>query len=380
MKISLINLLCWLMIFNLSAQERGDSLQTALKTAQGEQKVKTLNELFKVHVNTDPVKAMEYTREALALALDITDERGMAASYNNMGVAYRNQGAFDVALKNYLTSLQLYQKIKNQEGIATSMNNIGNIYSIKRDQEQATKYLEESNKLFLELGNETTIIGSYNNLGNMYSELQMYDEALKYYDEASRRSIKINASNSDPLTNMGNLHLKQNNFNKALEYYASAMPLVEKENNQIGLLSLLAGMGEASLKSGKLSEADNYLNRAFVLCQELQAYVYEPSLYKNMAALFALQKKMDKAYEAMLRYDVAREKIYGEESSRKIAQMEMALSIQQKEKELEVLQKDDDLKSMELRQTQMIVAVIFLVIVSAIMVISLFVQKKKIRA
>ena len=112
MKISLINLLCWLMIFNLSAQERGDSLQTALKTAQGEQKVKTLNELFKVHVNTDPVKAMEYTREALALALDITDERGMAASYNNMGVAYRNQGAFDVALKNYLTSLQLYQKIK----------------------------------------------------------------------------------------------------------------------------------------------------------------------------------------------------------------------------------------------------------------------------
>ena len=112
----------------------------------------------------------------------------------------------------------------------------------------------------------------------------------------------------------------------------------------------------------------------------MQAYVYEPSLYKNMAALFALQKKMDKAYEAMLRYDVAREKIYGEESSRKIAQMEMALSIQQKEKELEVLQKDDDLKSMELRQTQIIVAVIFLVIVSAIMVISLFVQKKKIRA
>jgi len=378
MKILNVLVLCLAINLTLSAQIKVDSLLNQLKTAEGEQKVKTLNELFKAFINTDPVKATEYTREALSIALEITDERGMAASYNNLGVAYRNQGALDKALEYYLMSLQIYQKIDNKEGIATSKNNIGNIYSIKKDQVQATKYLEESNKLFLELGDETKIIGSYNNLGNLYNELQMYEEAMKYYDEASKRSEKISASNSDPLTNMGNLYLKQNNFEKAMEFYNKAMPLAKKENNQLGVLSLLVSMGEASVKANKLTDANQYLTQALAICQELQAYVYEPGIYKNMATTFAHQNKMGQAYEAMLRYDQAREKIYGEESSRKIAQMEMALSIQDKEKQLEVLKKDDDLKSMQLRQTQMIVAVIFLSIVAGIMLVSLFVQKKKV--
>jgi tetratricopeptide (TPR) repeat protein len=365
-------------VLSLSAQEKADSLLSQLKTAKGEQKVKTLNELFKAYINTDPVKATEYTREALSFALEISDDRGMAASYNNLGVAYRNQGALDKALEYYLISLQMYQKIDNKEGIATSKNNIGNIYSIKKDQVQASKYLEESNKLFLELNDETKIIGSYNNLGNLYNELHVYDQAMKYYDEASRRSEKINASNTDPLTNMGNLMLKQNNFDKAMEYYKKAMPLAEKENNQIGILSLLVSMGEASLKANNLSQANAYLSQALNICNELQAYVYEPGIYKNLAATYAKQNRMDKAYDAMLRYDQAREKIYGEESSRKIAQMEMALSIQEKEKELEVLKKEDDLKSMELKQTQMVVALVFLSVISVIMIASLFIQKKKV--
>lgn len=379
MKITIIIIACLVINCDAIAQRQVDSLQNILKSAKGEQKVKALNELFKAFINTDPVKATEFTREALSLALEITDERGMAASYNNLGVAYRNQGALDKALENYLGSLQIYQKINNKEGIASTKNNIGNIYSIKKDQVQAMKYLEESNKLFLELNDEVKIIGSFNNLGNLYNELQMYDQAIQYYDEASKRSRNIKASNSDPLTNMGNLYLKQNDFNKAMEYYNQAMPAAEKENNQIGVLNILASMGEAHLRGGNLNEATNHLTKALALCQELQAYVYEPGIYRNMAATFAQQKKMDKAYEAMLRYDQAREKINTEESSRKIAQMEMALNIAEKEKELALLQIDDDLKSMKLKQTQMIVAVVVLALISGIMFINLFVHRRRIK-
>jgi tetratricopeptide (TPR) repeat protein len=363
---------------SLVAQPRIDSLQSVLKTAQGEEKVKTLNELFRAYINTDPIKATEFTREALSLALEITDQRGMAASYNNFGVAYRNQGALDKALESYMVSLDIYQKLDNKEGIATTKNNIGNIYSIKKDQTQATKYLEESNKLFLDMNDHMKIIGSLNNLGNLYNELQSYDLAMKYYDEASALSEKMKMSNADPLTNMGNVYLKQNNFDKAMELYKKAMPLAEKENNQLSVLSILVSMGEASLKANKLNEANAYLTQSLAICQELQAYVYEPGIYKNLAATFAKQNRMDKAYDALLRYDQAREKIYGEESSRRIAQMEMALSIQAKEKELEVMQRDGKLKSMELKQTQMIVAVVFLVVISGIMLASLFMQRKKI--
>src|SRR6188474_1326441 len=95
-----------------------DSLTNVLKTATGDQKVKTLNELFRYYINSDPVKAIAYTREALTLAIEINDRKGIAASYNNRGVAYRNQGALDQALENYLVALRIYDALNNKEGIA----------------------------------------------------------------------------------------------------------------------------------------------------------------------------------------------------------------------------------------------------------------------
>jgi tetratricopeptide (TPR) repeat protein len=378
---SIFSILLGLIItVSASAQDKADSLENALKTARGEQKVKTLNELFKAYINVDPVKATEYTREALSMALEITDERGMAASYNNLGVAYRNHGALDKALENYLIALQIYQKIDNKEGIASCKNNIGNIYAFKRDPENATKYLEESNKLFMELNDEKRIIGTLNNLGNLHSEMQLFDQAMKYYEEANARSEKINLMNSDPLTNMGNVYLKQGNYDRALAYFQKAIPIATKENNQLSLLSITTSMGDACLKADRTAEAQKHLTQALSLCQELQAYVYEPTIYKSLSMTYAMQNDMKKAYEAMVRYEQARERVYSEESTRKIAQMEMALSIQEKEKELEAVKKDDTLKTMELRQTQMIVAVSFLAIILVIMVFSLVTQRKKMKS
>ena len=61
-----------------------DSLENVLKTAKGDLKVKTLNELFRAYFNSDPIRAIGYTREALSLASEIDDRKGMAASYNNL--------------------------------------------------------------------------------------------------------------------------------------------------------------------------------------------------------------------------------------------------------------------------------------------------------
>src|SRR5688572_14075690 len=118
--------------FHFVSGQKHDSLLAVLDTAQADRKVKTLNELFRANLRSDPVKALGYTREALNLANEIGDKRGMAASYNNLGVAYRNQGALDKALEYYITSMRIYTELDNKEGIATTKNNIATIYSLKK--------------------------------------------------------------------------------------------------------------------------------------------------------------------------------------------------------------------------------------------------------
>src|SRR5688500_4705623 len=186
-----------------------DLLQAVLDTARNDRKVKTLNELFRANLRSDPVKALAYTREALSLATEINDQKGMAASYNNLGIVYRNQGALDKALEYYIISLKIYETLQNKEGIATTKNNISTIYSLKNEYGQAMKYLEESYNLFVELKDQEKIIGSMNNLGNINTEIQLFEKAIKYFSQASQLSEKRGIKFADPLVNLGNIYFRQ---------------------------------------------------------------------------------------------------------------------------------------------------------------------------
>ena len=356
-----------------------DSLENALKTAQGDKKVKVMNELFRAYINSDPVKAIGYTREALALANSINDQKGMAAAYNNLGIAYRNQGALDIALENYLKGLDIYTTIQNGEGIASTKNNIANIYSSKRDYGQALKYFEESHSGFVALGNPEKIVGSMNNLGNLHSDLQLYDQALNYYTEAWKLSERMGGEFTDPLSNIGNLFYRQGNYQRAVEYYQRALDIVKKQNNRISELGLLANIGEVYTKAKQPKPAQRYLDEALALSIELQANLYTPQILRSMSSNYATQGKMKEAYETFLQYDAAREKIYGEESTRKIAQMDVALDLKEKEKEIETLAMDDQVKTLQLRNTQIIITVIIMAIVVIVGGVNLTVMRRRIR-
>jgi tetratricopeptide (TPR) repeat protein len=349
--------------------QKADSLQAALNSLSGEKKVKALNELFRSYLHKDPVKALGYTREALNLATEINDSRGQAAAYNNLGVAYRNQGALDKALEYYLTSLKIYDALGNKEGVATTKNNIANIYSIKKDYAQAMRYLEESFNLFTELKDEPKIIGSMNNLGNLYSDIQLFEKAHKYFSQAYQLAEKSGSKFADPINNLGNIFYKQGDYAKAIDYYEQAFEIEKANNNRLGMLNVVTNLGITYVKAKKFAQAQRYLDEARKLCNELQAFTSLPAIYKASAENYASQGKWKEAYDMQNKYEDEREKIYGEESSRNIAQMEMVIGFQQKERELADLKKEAEIRSLELYNSRLF---IILVILGVLVVLALF--------
>jgi tetratricopeptide (TPR) repeat protein len=375
MKLSLVVLFSFLSVGAFSASI--DSLENKLQTAQGADKVKVLNELFRAYIHTDPVKAVGYTREALTLAEQVSDEKGTAACYNNLGVAYRNQGALDVALGNYLRSLEIYVRLQHAEGIATTKNNIANIYTLKKNYGQALTYFEESHQGFVALGITDRIIGSMNNLGNLHNDLQLYDKALTYYTDAYKLAEKAGKEFADPLVNIGNLFYRQGNYQRAVEYYERALAIVRKQNDRSAELNILANLGELYEKAAQPRQAQEYLDKALALAAELDAHYIVPQILKSMAANFARQGKHKDAYNAFVKYDGAREKIFGEESSRRIAQMDMALVMQDKENEIQDLHMTNQNQTLKLRNAQMIIVVVVLTLITGIAIFNLFYTRPK---
>lgn len=361
------------------AGQQIDSLKKVLDTVSGSQKVKTLNELFRANLLADPVQALGYTREALNLATEINDKKGMAASYNNLGVAYRNQGALDKALDYYVTSLKLYEQLDNKEGVATTKNNIANIYSIKKDYAQAMRYLDESYSIFTQLGDQRKIIGSMNNLGNLNSDIQLYEKAMKYFTQAYQLSEKAGDKFADPLSNIGSIYFKQGNFQRAVEYYEQALEIERANNNKLGIMNIVTNLGITYTKANQPKPAQQFLDEALALSNELQAFTSLPSIYKASAENYAKQHKMKEAYETQLKYDEIREKIYGDESSRNIAQMEMVLNFQQKEKEFDLLKKEDEIKTLQLKNSRLFIVLVILAVFIVLGGFNLFyISKKKV--
>lgn len=357
---------------HILALAQTDSLLAALDTAKNERKVKVLNELFRANLASDPVKAIGYTREALSMATEINDQRGMAASYNNLGVAYKNQGALDKALEYYIRSLKIYETLENKEGIATTKNNMATIYSIKGDFGQAMKYLEESYTQLVEQKDDSRLVGSLNNLGNLYIDLQLYDKASEYFQKAYQLSEKLGQPFADPMNNIGNVFFRQGNYQRAIENYQKAFEIEKKGNNRLGMLNCLTNIGIAFTKAKQPKPAMQYLNEAQALAKELQAYRYIPDILRNNAENQYRLGDVKTAYQTLIQYDSAREKVYGEESSRNIAQMEVALNLQEKEKEYEILRKEAEIKTLELNNTRLFITLLVLLVLIVLATINFY--------
>ncbi len=356
----------------LSVMAQTDSLKAVLDTAQGDRKVKTLNEFFRAYIQSDPVKAIGYTREALSLATEINDRKGMAASYNNLGVAYKAQGALDKALEYYIRSLNIFTELDNKEGIATTKNNIASIYSIKGEFGQAMKYLEESYNQLIQMGDESRLVGSLNNLGNLHLDLQLYEKANRYFSQAYQLSEKLGAPFSDPLNNLGNVYFKQGNFQRAIEHYQKALEIEQQQNERLNMLNTLTNIGIAYTKANQPKPAMQYLDRAYALAKELQGYRFTPDILRNVADNQYKLGDVKQAYQTLIRYDSAREKVYGEESSRNIAQMEMALSLQEKEREFEIIEKNLTIKTLELNNTRLFITLLVLLLLVVLAAINFY--------
>ena len=243
-------------------------------------------------------------------------------------------------------------------GIATIKNNMANIYSLKKDNTLAMKYLEESHKIFLDINDDLHLIGSLNNLGILYSDIDMDDRAMQYFLEASEKSEKMGLQNSDAYINVGNLFFSQGNFQRAVEFYEKALKIERDQNDRSGILKTAINLGVTYAKARQPAPAKLYLDEALALCNEMQAYGDLPAIYKSMASNEAGQNNYKAAYEMQLRYDDARQKIYSEESSRKIAQMEMVIEFEEQEQQLASLQAQSEIDRLALRARTLFIVVI----------------------
>lgn len=334
-----------------------DSLESRLSSATGREKVDLLNKIYIEYMESDPAKALEYSKEALILATSIEYPKGRAAALNNIGVVYKNQGVYDKALDNYIASIRISTGLENKLPLASTMNNIGTVYSLKGTFDKALIYFIESYEIFVKLGKNDQMIGALNNIGNAYSAMGDNDQAMEYF----QRSIDLARSgtggrvNFDPVNNLGNIYFYGSQYEKALEYYLASLQIATENSNVRGQAFALANIGSAHMEMGASEEAKRYFDQARQLAIDLGENPILEQIYLGLSRIAYNEQKYKEAYQARLRYDEVKDYVYNEESSRKLAQLEMAFEFQRKERELELLKRNQEIIDLKLQNNRIVI-------------------------
>jgi class 3 adenylate cyclase/tetratricopeptide (TPR) repeat protein len=259
-------------------QTRIDSLILILSSLKEDSTtVKILEEISFISYAINPQQGLKYGFESLQLAQQIKWDKGIAQAFNTIGINYGfGLSDYPNALKYYLKSLAIREKMGNLGEVAGSLNNIGSIYDDINENEKALQYYNRALVINKKLGNLDWAANNLSNIGIVYTKLKQFDKAINYKKEALKLKEKLGdnwgiATNTTQLARiygeMGKLDTAIVLFNKALVIYQQLGDLngIGKNLSQLGSAYLYWAQTNQSSKSDLLKKALNYADSAIAI-------------------------------------------------------------------------------------------------------------------
>src|SRR6185437_12386726 len=91
-------------------------------------KVKLLTDLSGAYSHINPNDGLKFGQQGLDLATRLDWGKGIAMTFNVIGLNYDYKSDYSKALEYYSKALTLYEKTGNKKGMATVILNIGTVY------------------------------------------------------------------------------------------------------------------------------------------------------------------------------------------------------------------------------------------------------------
>jgi signal transduction histidine kinase len=376
----------------VAAQETIPQLERQLAAASPSEKLPLLLRLAEEYASSDPAKGLAYGHQALELAESAANENAQADallqiavnhyrrseygqslgfhlralrlrekigvpadigdSLHLIGNVYNFLSDYDQALHYYLRALRLREEIGDSKGASRSLQNIGTVYFKLDDYEKALDILHRSLKLKESIDDRNGQANALQSIGIVYKNLEQYDKALEYY----QRSFRMFETMEDTLglaiaaNNLGNLYKEQGDFARAGEYYGKSLEYSRQLNNRWGLANTLNNLGDLRLRQADHAAAEERFRAALALAEEIQSQSLLEETYHHLAELAAARRNFVAAYDWYKKYAETRDRIFNEESDKRIAEMQTRYETEKKEKEIALLNKEKDFHLLELER------------------------------
>ena len=347
-------------------------------------KVRMYVMVSKLYYGTEPKKGFSFADSGLALARQLQYQRGIAESYNLLGLLTGDTGNNAGAREYFEKSLAINRALDAKTAIIANLNNIGRRYSRESDFTKAAAYYFQALALADSLHDDAqwALVGT--NLTSLYILQQDYKKAAVYAATTIKRGLAgkaiIHVSKGHEL--LAVILLQTGDTVGAKKQYDSAMALDEQLGNKVAILGILTNLGATEpdpkkaipifLKAQRLVDsvspssemglvnllnlginytglaqtesgqdmrrdlvlAEDYLERADRLSISTKNTVYEADIQEGLANVGELEGHFQAALEHYKRFKAINDSVFSQENKNKIAGLESQRAIDLKNEEI----------------------------------------------
>jgi len=384
-----------------SEGNRLETLNDQLKLAKKDSnRVNLLNEMGIELRNDDPTKAIEYTKEAMELAMAIGFQRGLARSYNNYGgiefligkydeaLAYcfksiklseesgnknelansysyigrvkGTQGNYVESINYYLKCLDLYEKTGNKYGMAKTNMNIGvvyfDMYFDKKQDSTALSFQKKSLAEYEELHDNKGIALCYINIGEMYQKLNHFSEALDYYKKSTVILKELNEKRATALTynNIGQILTDQSHYKESESNLIKSLKIRQEIDDKLGMAETYLNIGILNAAQQRFEQAIDYYKKSLLLAQQTGAKEYLKEAYEAMSGAYSQTGNFQQAFVYSKLLLNIKDSLQNEKSSKQIAEMQTKYETERKASQIILLMKEKELNAKEAYKQELI--------------------------
>ena len=217
--------------------------------------------------------ARKHLDAGLALFSADLDQRGIAASHDDIGKLLWIQGQYDEALASMSVALEMRRDINDERSIALSLNNMGLVWMDHGDMQKAREAFEASLQLRRKNSDRIGISEALTNLGCLEQDRNNWQGALKLFEEAYGWADQVGERNQLAvlLTHIGTNHYHRGEVTRAIEVFQQAEELCDELGNRLHLAEAWRGLAKAFMLQGDLKRARENVKRAVDLFGQIRS-------------------------------------------------------------------------------------------------------------
>ena len=309
----------------------------------------TLNNLGNVHYALgDYQQALAHLEAAVPIHREIGNRSGEASTLGNIGGIHYSLGAYPLSLEHHQANLRIQQDLGNREGEAYALNNIGGVDHAIGNHRQALEHLQASLEIFSELGHlngqATVLVG----IGLAHGSLEEHESALKHYQAGlhMHRETGNRSGEAHALVSMASAHAALGETGTAVGELEAAAEIARQIGSRPQLAHATLILGRTRLAMDQPEAALDTLTSALSLAVEIGEKSLELEACNLISSLHESMGNTRDALTYLRRYLELRETVLGEETRRRVYNLETSWEIELARKEAEI----ERLRSVELKE------------------------------